>query len=270
MATLTQSKNRSSSICFTTTTQTFETVYMKSHQQVRLGGRESSSGSEDLAEAAAAAAAAPEPLSRQVKSRQSARRSKSERLQGDKPRVKRRDRDLQLNLTRATSGSLATGLTDAGGDPNGQSLLRKAPSAGGTLMNDSFDTPDGSPRLAARRHRPPLGNAPASSTPEMSPSLMRRATVNLPGSRSNLVRPNRNSPVTRAKEGSSHRRAGSVRAHGSNTLTGPGNGSAPLRRSTFLDVPDVPAAQDADNSANVDEDSYRLRSFDLTRKGNRQ
>lgn len=282
---------RSSSICLSGS-QTFDA--MKS--SVGGNNRESSSGSDS-----------PEvrrevitnmSSGRPAKARQNARRSKSERLQGaNKPRVKRRD--LALDLDRANSGSLAGGLGSNSSKEQEdayQSFLRKVPSVGAGLMNDSFnDTPDGSPRLRSIRQtgistsKPPLGassNAvPAISTPDLSPSLIRRATVNSAGvrtgsggsgggSRSQLA--NRNSPqVGRAsKDQPLNKRATSVRVHGASssvsTLYGPVVTSQSFRRSTFLDVPDSPGNGDDDiagASSNVDEDSYRLRSFDLTRKG---
>jgi len=190
-------------------TGTTETVYHQQRNQLPGGGNvagergESSSGSED------SASANMEPMSRQIKSRQSARRSKSERLTGAKPRVKRRERDLPpLSLTRTTSGS---NMSDA---------------------------------------------AVVNLTPEMSPSLLRRATVRGTASKAGGKR---DSPqAMRMREGSNHRRAGSVRLYGS-TAT-PLCGSGPLRRSTFLDVPD-------DVDCDADDDSYRIRSFDTTRKG---
>lgn len=278
----TSKSQRSSSICLSGS-QTFDA--MKS--SVGGNNRESSSGSDS-----------PE-VRREVitnynssnsarpggKTRQNARRSKSERLQGaNKPRVKRRD--LALDMDRANSGSLAGGLASNKDqeDPY-QSFLRKVPSVGAGLMNDSFnDTPDGSPRLRSTRppagtlSKPPLGaNVPAISTPDLSPSLIRRATVNSAGarqtgggSRSQLA--NRNSPqVGRSvKDQPLNKRATSVRVHGaSSSVSGlHGGANQSLRRSTFLDVPDSPGNNEDDNgSSNVDEDSYRLRSFDLTRKG---
>ena len=97
--------------------------------------------------------------------RQSARRSKSERLQGTKPRVKRRDRNLPLDLAasaRSTSGS----LNDADSSAN----LRKAPSAGRLITSGVdllSDTPDGSPHGLRRQAptRPPLPLMPAAAGP---------------------------------------------------------------------------------------------------------
>lgn len=265
-----------------------------------VGGntRESSSGS-DSPEVRREVITNNSGSGRPAKARQSARRSKSERLQGaNKPRVKRRD--LALDLDRANSGSLAGGLSGNSSKEQEdayQSFLRKVPSVGAGLMNDSFnDTPDGSPRLRSIRQtgmntsKPPLGassNAvPAISTPDLSPSLIRRATVNSAGvrtgsggsgggSRSQLA--NRNSPqVGRAtKDQPLNKRATSVRVHGASSSVSALYGTVvstnqSFRRSTFLDVPDSPGNGDDDMagaSSNVDEDSYRLRSFDLTRKG---
>ena len=208
---------------------------------------------------------------RSIKARQKAGRSKSERLTGaNKPRVTKRNREAQ-DLNRANSGSLAGGLVVAGGrDDDYQSFIRKVPSVGAALMSDVYDTPDGSPKLVARpvRNRPPpSGNVPAISTPELSPSLIRRATVNSAGRSANNIKAAgaRNSPVIRAKELSTNKRAASVRVHGASSSLGFANSS--LRRSTFLDVPDNPSNDDDGASGNADEDSYRLRSFDLTRKG---
>lgn len=297
MATTAMGKNqRSSSICLSGS-QTFDA--MKS--SVGGNNRESSSGSDSpevrreviTNNSSSSGGVGSGGVGRPGKARQSARRSKSERLQGaNKPRVKRRD--LALDLDRANSGSLAGGL---GSNNRGeqedayQSFLRKVPSVGAGLMNDSFnDTPDGSPRLRSgirqmtgSTSKPPLGSScntvPAISTPDLSPSLIRRATVNsagvrqgASGSRSQLA--NRNSPqVGRAKDQPLNKRATSVRVHGSSgssTLYGNVVTNQSLRRSTFLDVPDSPGNADDDGNgatSNVDEDSYRLRSFDLTRKG---
>jgi len=191
-------KKRSSSISLAHN----ESVFVKNHPATAAtGATESSSGSED------SSAYAMEPLSRQVKSRVSARRSKSERITGAKPRVKRRDALPPLSMTRATSG------------------------------------------------------ADVNVTPDMSPSLLRRATINAgPRLSSAAARPKRDSPLAHrvARETSAHRRAASVRVYGT---AAPLCGSGPLRRSTFLDVPD-------DGDPNIDdEDSYRIRSFDTTRKG---
>lgn len=257
---------RSSSICLSGS-QTFDA--MKSS----VGGntRESSSGS-DSPEVRREVIAI-QMSGRPGKTRQNARRSKSERLQGaNKPRVKRRD--LALDLDRANSGSLAGGLSSKEPEDVYQSFLRKVPSVGAGLMNDSFnDTPDGSPRLRSIRPatKPPLGassNMPAISTPDLSPSLIRRATVNSAGVRSTGSRSqlaNRNSPqISRAsKDQPLNKRATSVRVHTSSSLH---TNNQSLRRSTFLDVPDND--NDDDSRTNqADEDSYRLRSFDLTRKG---
>uniref|UniRef100_A0A0P6DKV1 Ras-related protein Rab-44 n=1 Tax=Daphnia magna TaxID=35525 RepID=A0A0P6DKV1_9CRUS len=285
MSTAPVGKNqRSSSICLSGS-QTFDAM------KASVGGnnRESSSGSDS-----------PE-VRREVitnnhigrsgpvgsKSRQSARRSKSERLQGaNKPRVKRRD---LLDLDRANSGSLAGGLAGNKEHEDAyQSFLRKVPSVGAGLMNDSSfnETPDGSPRglrsirQSASTAKPPLGagsNAPAISTPDLSPSLIRRATVNQRtagggGSRSQLA--NRNSPqvgrpgCNSTKDQPLNKRATSVRVHGASSSSSAFHvANSSLRRSTFLDVPDSPGNDDDNAASNVDEDSYRLRSFDLTRKG---
>ncbi|XP_057377784.1 uncharacterized protein LOC130699531 [Daphnia carinata] len=274
---------RSSSICLSGS-QTFDAM------KASVGGnnRESSSGS-DSPEVRREVitnnqSSRPVPAG-SSKSRQNARRSKSERLQGaNKPRVKRRD--LALDMDRANSGSLAGGLASNKDqeDPY-QSFLRKVPSVGAGLMNDSFnDTPDGSPRglrsirQSAGTAKPPLGagsNAPAISTPDLSPSLIRRATVNPRtggGSRSQLA--NRNSPqvgrpgCNSAKDQPLNKRATSVRVHGASSSSSAFHvANSSLRRSTFLDVPDSPSNDDDNAASNVDEDSYRLRSFDLTRKG---
>lgn len=285
---------RSSSICLSGS-QTFDAM------KASVGGnnRESSSGS-DSPEVRREVITGnyggrPAPCG-SSKTRQNARRSKSERLQGaNKPRVKRRD--LALDLDRANSGSLAGGLTGnkEQEDPY-QSFLRKVPSVGAGLMNDSSfnDTPDGSPRglrsnrPSAGTSKPPLGvssNVPAISTPDLSPSLIRRATVNSAGvqraiggsgSRSQLA--NRNSPQvgrpgggsTAAKDQPLNKRATSVRVHGagnSSSISAFHVTNASLRRSTYLDVPDSPGNDEENATGNVDEDSYRLRSFDLTRKG---
>lgn len=260
---------RSSSICLSNS-QTFDA--MKSS----IGNRESSSGSDS-----------PEVRRevighRPVKARQKAGRSKSERLQGaNKPRITKR-RDQAQDLNRANSGSLAGGLGITGKEEDYQSFMRKVPSVGAALMSDLHnDTPDGSPRLTAKpvrpSARPPTSsntNVPAISTPELSPSLIRRATVNSAGrAAGGTPRPagssggSRNSPVTRAKDLSTNKRATSVRMHGASSSLASGNNSS-LRRSTFLDVPDSPGnEEDGQASGNIDEDSYRLRSFDLTRKG---
>ena len=301
MATVMGKSQRSSSICLSGS-QTFDAM------KYSVGGntRESSSGSDSpevRREAIHSSSTGGSGGSgRPAKSRQNARRSKSERLQGaNKPRVKRRD--LALDLDRANSGSLAGGLSGNGRDQQQpppeadvyQSFLRKVPSVGAGLMNDSFnDTPDGSPRLRSIRpaSKPPLAGAgsshmPAISTPDLSPSLIRRATVNSAGVRSTGSRSqlaNRNSPQisrasnTKATDQPLNKRATSVRLHGTNnaSLYGPSttvSGNNPsLRRSTFLDVPDSPTGcgEDDDSSRTnqqADEDSYRLRSFDLTRKG---
>ena len=269
---------RSSSICLSGS-QTFDA--MKS--SVGGNNRESSSGSDspevrrEVITNNSSSSARPGS-----KTRQNARRSKSERLQGaNKPRVKRRD--LALDLDRANSGSLAGGLASKDQEDPYQSFLRKVPSVGAGLMNDSFnDTPDGSPRLRPVRQpaslcKPPLGNSsnvPAISTPDLSPSLIRRATVNSAGVRTGGSRSQlavRNSPqVGRAKDQPLNKRATSVRVHGNNSsVSGLHGGSTnqSLRRSTFLDVPDSPGNDDDKGSSNAEEDSYRLRSFDLTRKG---
>lgn len=302
---------RSSSICLSASQQ-FDAM------RTSVGNRESSSGSDSpemirRPEPAAGSSAAynnripPPPSSAaSLRNRQQARRSKSERLQGaNKPRVKRRGdaaagQQHPTDLNRANSGSVSGGLAAAGNGGSGQqqddfyyfqqqSGLRKVPSVGAALMNDSFgDTPDGSPRLRPVSSRPSgrlppsLAAVPAISSPELSPSLIRRATVNSAGVRSNrstagpgqstvssnqqsgVSSSSRGSPVTRTKEyspssSSSHKRTASVRASS--------------RRSTYLDVPDTPSNNDDDKSllANPpDEDSYRLRSFDLTRKGTRR
>ena len=297
MSTAAVGKNqRSTSICLSGS-QTFDAM------KASVGGnnRESSSGSDSpevRREVITSNYGSSRPgPSGSSKTRQNARRSKSERLQGaNKPRVKRRD--LALDLDRANSGSLAGGL--AGNkeqeDPY-QSFLRKVPSVGAGLMNDSSynDTPDGSPRglrslrQSAGTSKPPLGassNVPAISTPDLSPSLIRRATVNSAGaqrvtggsgSRSQLA--NRNSPQvgrpggsssTAAKDQPLNKRATSVRVHGagnSSSFSAFHATNSSLRRSTFLDVPDSPGNDDDNATSNVDEDSYRLRSFDLTRKG---
>ena len=255
---------------------TFEALAMKSNpfqtplppQQFAIVHRDSSSGS-DTAEAAAAAVKA--------KNRQSARRSKSERLQGSKPRVNRRDRNLPLDLANSNSGSVGGGLSsDPAADP--YSYLRKAPSAGRLMADPSFnDTPDGSPRGLRRQgsSRPPLPSvALPASTPDTSPSLNRRLVSSASSTAFNSPsHPNINrltqrgserSPVSRTKEGC-HRRAGSVRLSGNSSATG--TPIAAGRRSTYLDVPDLPGPDD-DSNGKADEDSYRLRSFDLTRKGN--
>lgn len=292
---------RSSSICLSGS-QTFDAM------KASVGGnnRESSSGS-DSPEVrrevitssnygSSGGGGRPVP-SGSSKTRQNARRSKSERLQGaNKPRVKRRD--LALDLDRANSGSLAGGLTgNKEQDDPYQSFLRKVPSVGAGLMNDSSfnDTPDGSPRglrslrQSAGTSKPPLGvssNVPAISTPDLSPSLIRRATVNsagvqraigASGSRSQLA--NRNSPQVGRPGGNStsankdqplNKRANSVRAHGasnSSSFSAFHVTNSSLRRSTYLDVPDSPGNDEDNATGNVDEDSYRLRSFDLTRKG---
>lgn len=190
-------KKRSSSISLAH----HESVFVKNQPSTAAtAATESSSGSED------SSAYAMEPLSRQVKSRVSARRSKSERLTGAKPRVKRRDALPPLNMTRATSG--------------------------------------------------------ADVTSDMSPSLLRRATINAGPRTSAASRSKRDSPLAHrvTRETSSHRRAASVRVYGT---AAPLCGSGPLRRSTFLDVPD-----DLENTVD-DEDSYRIRSFDTTRKGSK-
>lgn len=284
MSTANVGKNqRSSSICLSGS-QTFDAM------KASVGGnnRESSSGS-DSPEVRREVitnnhSGRPVPVG-SSKSRQSARRSKSERLQGaNKPRVKRRD--LALDLDRANSGSLAGGLTGNKDHEDAyQSFLRKVPSVGAGLMNDSSfnDTPDGSPRgmrsirQSVSTSKPPLGassNVPAISTPDLSPSLIRRATVNQrtagSGSRSQLV--NRNSPqvgrpgLNNTKDQPLNKRATSVRVHGASSSAFHVANSS-LRRSTFLDVPDSPGNDDDNAANNVDEDSYRLRSFDLTRKG---
>ncbi len=287
---------RSSSICLSGS-QTFDAM------KASVGGnnRESSSGSDSpevrrevITSNYGSGSSRPAP-SGSSKTRQNARRSKSERLQGaNKPRVKRRD--LALDLDRANSGSLAGGLTGnkEQEDPY-QSFLRKVPSVGAGLMNDSSfnDTPDGSPRglrsvrQSAGISKPPLGvssNVPAISTPDLSPSLIRRATVNsagvqraigASGSRSQLA--NRNSPQvgrpgssTAAKDQPLSKRANSVRVHGasnSSSFSAFHVANPSLRRSTYLDVPDSPGNDEENATGNVDEDSYRLRSFDLTRKG---
>jgi len=198
-------KKRSSSISLAQN----ESVFVKNHTATSAtAATESSSGSED------SSAYAMEPLSRQVKSRVSARRCKSERLTGAKPRVKRRDALPPLSMTRAISGA----------DVN--------------------------------------VNVNVNVTPDMSPSLLRRATINAGPRASAASRVKRDSPlahrVVRGVETSAHRRAASVRVYGT---AAPLCGSGPLRRSTFLDVPD-----DVDNNVD-DEDSYRIRSFDTTRKG---
>ncbi|XP_046459918.1 uncharacterized protein LOC124206250 [Daphnia pulex] len=293
---------RSSSICLSGS-QTFDAM------KASVGGnnRESSSGSDspevrrevitsNYGSSSGGGSGRPGP-SGSSKTRQNARRSKSERLQGaNKPRVKRRD--LALDLDRANSGSLAGGLTgNKEQDDPYQSFLRKVPSVGAGLMNDSSfnDTPDGSPRglrsvrQSAGNSKPPLGvssNVPAISTPDLSPSLIRRATVNsagvqraigASGSRSQLA--NRNSPQVGRPGGSStsankdqplNKRANSVRAHGasnSSSFSAFHVTNSSLRRSTYLDVPDSPGNDEDNATGNVDEDSYRLRSFDLTRKG---
>ena len=209
--------------------------------------------------------------------RQSARRSKSERLQGTKPRVKRRDRNLPLDLAasaRSTSGS----LNDADSSAN----LRKAPSAGRLITSGVdllSDTPDGSPHGLRRQgsNRPPLPLMPAAAaTPDASPNSTRRgpsaSSVAVTSTASNpsiarLTQQQRQwerSPAPRAKDGA-HRRTGSVRglATGGGSLTGTPT-LATARRSAYLDVPDGSVD---DDSAGADEDSYRLRSFDTTRKG---
>jgi hypothetical protein len=290
---------RSSSICLSGS-QTFDAM------KASVGGnnRESSSGSDSpevrreviTSNYGSSGGGRPVP-SGSSKTRQNARRSKSERLQGaNKPRVKRRD--LALDLDRANSGSLAGGLTgNKEQDDPYQSFLRKVPSVGAGLMNDSSfnDTPDGSPRglrslrQSAGNSKPPLGvssNVPAISTPDLSPSLIRRATVNsagvqraigASGSRSQLA--NRNSPqvgrpggnsTSANKDQSLNKRANSVRAHGasnSSSFSAFHVTNSSLRRSTYLDVPDSPGNDEDNATGNVDEDSYRLRSFDLTRKG---
>ncbi|KAI9557961.1 hypothetical protein GHT06_014713 [Daphnia sinensis] len=280
MSTAPAGKNqRSSSICLSGS-QTFDAM------KASVGGnnRESSSGSDSPEVRREVITNSGRPGPAGSKSRQSARRSKSERLQGaNKPRVKRRD--LALDLDRANSGSLAGGLAGNKEHEDGhQSFLRKVPSVGAGLMNDSSfnETPDGSPRglrsirQSAGTAKPPLGagsNAPAISTPDLSPSLIRRATVNqrtAGGSRSQLA--NRNSPqvgrpgCNSAKDQPLNKRATSVRVHGASSSAFHVANSS-LRRSTFLDVPDSPGNEDDNAASNVDEDSYRLRSFDLTRKG---
>lgn len=319
---------RSSSICLSAS-QTFDAM------RTSVGNRDSSSGSDSpeiryRPEPAAAVSTGynnripPPPSSAaSLRTRQQARRSKSERVQGaNKPRVKRRgdgtsgasggQQSGMVDLNRANSGSVSGGLAGPNGGGGGrggndqqddfyyfqqQSGLRKVPSVGAALMNDSFgDTPDGSPRLRPVSSRPggrlppslaTANMAPAISSPELSPSLIRRATVNSAGVRSNRpttaqtstassggssigggggsqsVSATRGSPVIRTKEYSpssslSHKRTASVRASS--------------RRSTYLDVPEPPSNCNDDDKnllANPpDEDSYRLRSFDLTRKGN--
>ena len=319
---------RSSSICLSAS-QTFDAM------RTSVGNRDSSSGSEDSPEIrrpepAPAASIGynnripPPPSSAaSLRTRQQARRSKSERVQGaNKPRVKRRgdgasgssgQQSGMVDLNRANSGSVSGGLAGPNGGGGGrgggsdqqddfyyfqqQSGLRKVPSVGAALMNDSFgDTPDGSPRLRLVSSRPggrlppslaAANMAPAISSPELSPSLIRRATVNSAGVRSNrnptgamssvtassggstasggagqTASATRGSPVIRTKEyspsSSSHKRTASVRASS--------------RRSTYLDVPEPPSNSCNDDDKSLlanppDEDSYRLRSFDLTRKG---
>jgi len=259
---------RSSSICLSNSQQTFDAM------KASIGNRESSSGS-DSPEVLIRSRDIPPIGYKPIKARQKAGRSKSERIQGaNKPRITKR-RDIQMDpLNRANSGSLAGGLS--GKDEC--DFMRKVPSVGTALMND--DTPDGSPRLSGRSMRPPFSsrppmsgsNVPSISTPELSPSLIRRATVNSAGrSTGTSPRPatttTRSSPVSRAKEQSMNKRAASVRVHGASSSLMSNTNNSSIRRSTYLDVPDCPGEDDGSNGANVDEDSYRLRSFDLTRKG---
>lgn len=267
------SKKRSGSICMTSDQQAFELVSSKTfHQQLAMKHRDSSSGS-DSPEIAYRELAKPKTQ----RPRQAAHRSKSERLQGAKPRVKRRERNLPLDLACANSGSVGGGLSNAANNNENadsyQTFLRKAPSAG-RLLNDSYDTPDGSPRVQRRpaASRPPLPSSVTSAaTPDTSPSLARKLTGHSP-SNPNITRLTRNSERSpgnnvRSRDGL-HRRTGSVRGSGNNA-SGTPKGDTASRRSAYLDIPDVPGAADDEHQTGhtVDEDSYRLRSFDLTRKG---
>ncbi|KAF0306712.1 Ras guanine nucleotide exchange factor L [Amphibalanus amphitrite] len=104
-----------------------------------------------------------------------ARRSQSCRVQGARPRVRRRDKKGEaLDLADAASTGCLTQ-----GEPSYHPFLHKAPSCGkvfyqtvdGTVMQTY--TPEGSPGGARRARRPPLPNV---GTPEDSPALARRPT----------------------------------------------------------------------------------------------
>ena len=104
-----------------------------------------------------------------------ARRSQSCRVQGARPRVRRRDKKGEaLDLADAASTGCLTQ-----GEPSYHPFLHKAPSCGkvfyqtvdGPVMQTY--TPEGSPGGARRARRPPLPNV---GTPEDSPSLTRRPT----------------------------------------------------------------------------------------------
>ena len=271
-------KKRSGSISLAAGCElTFESMALRSNPSQLLGNRDSSSGSEECAENVWPAK---ERDTTKQTTRQAARRSKSERLQGTKPRIKRRDRNMPLDLACANNNNSGScGLTGSNADPNGDnahnSFLRKAPSAG-RLLNESYETPDGSPhgvrRQGSTRNRPPLPSVsavPAFGTPDASPSAIRKFNSPSHASISRLTQRNseRSLLSNRPKESwkpadasGSHRRTGSVRALANTSATGTPNSIT--RRSAYLDVPDTP-----DDDPGIDEDSYRLRSFDLTRKG---
>ena len=119
-------------------------------------------------------------------------------------------------------------------------------------MTAAAATPDASPNSTRRG---PSASSVAVTSTASNPSIARLTQQQRQWERS---------PAPRAKDGA-HRRTGSVRglATGGGSLTGTPT-LATARRSAYLDVPDGSVD---DDSAGADEDSYRLRSFDTTRKG---
>jgi len=212
-----------------------------------------------------------------------AHRSQSARVVGSKPKLKRRAiRDYQQHLDLASSeGALrdcedsynpflrkvpSTGrlITANSGEMSNSSLYNPSPAAPqpapivhqqssphSTPPRDSpkvlrrqstaFEVRRGSDKSTPEKDRKGLGTIPAISTPECSPLPQRRGST----------KPSGLPKSPQVIRSTSTRRANSVKGR---------------RNTTFLDVPDRNPSPPEDE----DEESYRLRTFNVTSKGNQQ